>query len=164
MKKILIVEDDKKIAQLEQVYLEMSGYETTCVYDGAIVEETVRNGSYDLILLDIMLPNCNGYTICERLRKETEIPILMVTAMGESLDIIRGLGLGADDYITKPFDPAQLVARVKAHLTRYERLVGKESRKENVSGTEQKIEIRNICIYPESWKVYVDDKEIRLPN
>ena len=124
MKKILIVEDDKKIAQLEQAYLEMSGYETFCVYDGADVEAEAEKNQYDLILLDLMLPNCSGHTICENLRKKSDIPILMVTALGESVDVIRGLGLGADDYITKPFDPAQLVARVKAHLERYERIWG----------------------------------------
>ncbi len=163
MKRILIVEDDKKIAQLEQAYLEMSGYETTCVYDGAYVEAEVENGSYDLILLDLMLPNCSGHTICENLRKKTDIPILMVTALGESVDVIRGLGLGADDYITKPFDPAQLVARVKAHLERYDRLITRFAERQEVS-QESKITVQNICIYPENWKVYVEGEEVRLPG
>ena len=159
MKKILIVEDDKKIAQLEQAYLEMGGYETFCVYDGADVEAEAEKNQYDLILLDLMLPNCSGHTICENLRKKTDIPILMVTALGESVDVIRGLGLGADDYITKPFDPAQLVARVKAHLERYERLVGKSSEKKEEL-PESRITVQNVCIYPENWKVYVDGKEV----
>ena len=163
MKKILIVEDDKKIAQLEQAYLEMGGYETFCVYDGADVEAETEKNQYDLILLDLMLPNCSGHTICENLRKKTDIPILMVTALGESVDVIRGLGLGADDYITKPFDPAQLVARVKAHLERYERLVGKAPEKKEEL-PESKITVQNVCIYPENWKVYVDGKEVRLPG
>ena len=151
MKKILIVEDDKKIAQLEQAYLEMSGYETFCVYDGADVEVEAEKNQYDLILLDLMLPNCSGHTICENLRKKTDIPILMVTALGESVDVIRGLGLGADDYITKPFDPAQLVARVKAHLKRYERLVGKAPEKKEEL-PESKITVQNVCIYPKTGK------------
>ena len=163
MKKILIVEDDKKIAQLEQAYLEMSGYETSCVYDGACVEAEVEQGNYDLILLDLMLPNCSGHTICMHLREKTDIPILMVTALGESVDVIRGLGLGADDYITKPFDPAQLVARVKAQLARYERLAGKTAAMEDTT-RKSKITVQNICIYPENWKVYVDGEEVRLPG
>ena len=118
MKKILIVEDDKKIAQLEQAYLEMGGYETFCVYDGADVEAEAEKNQYDLILLDLMLPNCSGHTICENLRKKTDIPILMVTALGESVDVIRGLGLGADDYITKPFNILELKARIRALLRR----------------------------------------------
>lgn len=122
MKKILIVEDDKKIAQLEQDYLESFGYDTEIVTDGALVIKTLEHSSYDLVLLDLMLPNMSGYDICRQIRDQIDIPILMVTARTESIDVIRGLGLGADDYITKPFDPSQLVARVRSHLKRYERL------------------------------------------
>ena len=122
MKKILIVEDDKKIAQLEQDYLESFGYDTEIVTDGALVIKTLKHSSYDLVLLDLMLPNMSGYDICRQIRDQIDIPILMVTARTESIDVIRGLGLGADDYITKPFDPSQLVARVRSHLKRYERL------------------------------------------
>lgn len=122
MKKILIVEDDKKIAQLEQDYLESFGYDTEIVTDGALVIKTLEHSSYDLVLLDLMLPNMSGYDICRQIRDQIDIPILMVTARTGSIDVIRGLGLGADDYITKPFDPSQLVARVRSHLKRYERL------------------------------------------
>ncbi|MBP3489772.1 MAG: response regulator transcription factor [Roseburia sp.] len=163
MSRILIVEDDRKIAQLEQLYLEMSGYETNIVADGSKVEEETDQNRYDLILLDLMLPKTDGMTICQNIREKTDIPILMVTAKTESLDVIRGLGLGADDYITKPFDPAQLVARVKAHLARYERLKG------NSGGEEKKkdrkvIEIGDITLIPENWKVYRRGAEIKLPG
>ena len=124
MGKIMIAEDDVKIAQLEQDYLESNGYETKIVGDGAMVIAELKKGGYDLILLDIMLPNCSGYDICRSVREDIDIPILMVTARTEGIDVIRGLGLGADDYITKPFDPSQLVARVRSHLRRYQRLTG----------------------------------------
>lgn len=122
MAKILIVEDDKKIAQLEKDYLESSGYEADVIEDGTQVIPELKKNSYDLILLDLMLPGLSGYDICRTIRDEIDIPILMVTARSEAADIIRGLGLGADDYITKPFDPSQLIARVRSHLKRYARL------------------------------------------
>ena len=124
MERILVVEDDEKIAQLERDYLESSRYETALVRDGLQVIPELLERHYDLVLLDVMLPGCSGYDICRRVRDEIDIPILMVTARTESADVIRGLGLGADDYITKPFDPSQLVARVRSHLKRYARLKG----------------------------------------
>lgn len=114
MEKILIVEDDRKIAELERDYLEINGYETYLLTDGTQVIPQLKKGGYDLVLLDIMLPGISGYEICRRVREEIDVPILMVTARAEAVDVIRGLGLGADDYITKPFDPSQLVARVRA--------------------------------------------------
>lgn len=122
MSRILIVEDDRKIAQLESDYLESNGYETKIIEDGKKALSELKTNHYDLILLDLMLPGCSGYDICRKIRDEIDIPILMVTARTEGVDVIRGLGLGADDYITKPFDPSQLVARVRSHLKRYERL------------------------------------------
>ena len=119
MAKILIAEDDRKIAELERDYLESNGYETVLVEDGTRVIPELEAEEYDLLLLDIMLPGCSGYEICRKIRDEIDIPILMVTARAEAVDVIRGLGLGADDYITKPFDPSQLVARVRSHLQRY---------------------------------------------
>lgn len=104
-----------------------SGYETTLISDGTKVVEELKTNQYELLLLDIMLPGCNGYDICRAVRDEIDIPILMVTARAEAVDVIRGLGLGADDYITKPFDPLQLVARVRAHLNRYNRLTEKKA-------------------------------------
>ena len=119
MKRILIVEDDQDIAVLEKDYLEASGYTADIVSDGAIVVSTILRGEYDLILLDLMLPNYSGYDICREIRGKIDVPILMVTARTESADKIKGLGLGADDYIAKTFDPAELDARVKSHLKRF---------------------------------------------
>ena len=128
MSKLLIVEDDKEIAMLERDYLELSGFETKVVDDGNQAAQLALTGEYDLILLDLMLPGCDGLDVCCRIRDRVDVPILMVTARSESVDKIRGLGLGADDYVAKPFDPAELVARVKAHLSRYKRLTGGRGR------------------------------------
>jgi len=163
MSKILIVEDDKKIARLEQDYLEINGYEVDVINDGGLAVNSILKGDYDLILLDLMLPNCDGYAICREIREEVDIPLLMVTARTESIDVILGLGLGADDYIMKPFDPAQLVARVKSHLKRYERLANK-NKEENALPDGAVIEINNLRILTNSWRVYVDGNELKLPN
>lgn len=122
MPKILIAEDDPNIARLEADYLEMNGFQTEIIGNGAKVIPALEQEQYLLLLLDVMLPGVSGYDICRSIRGRIDIPILMVTARSESSDIIRGLGLGADDYITKPFDPSELVARVRSHLNRYERL------------------------------------------
>lgn len=164
MSKILIVEDDKKIAQLEQDYLEINGYESDIIYDGGLAVSTILKGNYDLVLLDLMLPNYDGHSICREIREKIDIPILMVTAKTESTDVIRGLGLGADDYITKPFDPAQLVARVKSHLKRYDRLTGKSLEEKKHREDENEIKVNNIRILTNSWKVYVGGQELKLPN
>ena len=160
MSRILIVEDDQEIAMLERDYLEIEGFETILVADGEEAVAAALGERYDLILLDLMLPGCNGYEICRRIRDKVDVPILMVTARTESVDKIRGLGLGADDYIAKPFDPAELVARVKAHLSRYTRLTsGGESR-----GEPDRITVGDVEILPRSWKVYKAGRELRLPN
>lgn len=162
MEKILIVEDDRKIAELERDYLESNGYETAILADGSQVIPELENNSYDLVLLDVMLPGCSGYEICRRIRDEIDIPILMVTARTEAVDVIRGLGLGADDYITKPFDPSQLVARVRSHLRRYARLTGgKHAEDREESG---RITVGDVVIEPKTWKVWKKDKELKLPN
>lgn len=162
--KILIAEDDKRIAQLESDYLEMNGYETCMVYDGAEVIPELEKNAYDLILLDLMLPNVSGYDICRKIRDEIDIPILMVTARTESVDVIRGLGLGADDYITKPFDPSQLVARVRSHLKRYQRLTSGRKEEKPVQGQTEQIHIQDVVIEPKTWKVWKSGKELKLPN
>ena len=161
MSKILIVEDDEKIAQLECDYLESNGYETVWIADGGKVISELRRREYDLLLLDIMLPGCSGYDICRQIRDEIDIPILMVTARTEGVDVIRGLGLGADDYITKPFDPSQLVARVRSHLKRYARLT-KERDKEEAAA--ERIRIQDLVIEPKTWKVWKGETELKLPN
>lgn len=122
MAKILIIEDDADIAGIERDYLELSGYEVVIRADGASGLSTALSDSYDLLLLDLMLPEVDGFTICRAVREKKDIPILMVTALGKDVDKIRGLGFGADDYIEKPFSPSVLVARVKAHLAQYQRL------------------------------------------
>ena len=162
MEKILIAEDDRKIAELERDYLEINGYVTRIVENGAEVIPELKKGSYALVLLDIMLPGCNGYEICRTIRDEIDIPILMVTARAEAADIIRGLGLGADDYITKPFDPSQLVARVRSHLKRYGRLTGQKHGKRADSG--EKIFIQDVVIESKTWRAWKGEKELKLPN
>lgn len=159
-KYILIIEDDEDISMIEEAYLQASGFRTKIVTDGDAAEAAFLKEQFDLILLDLMLPGRSGYELCRQFRKETDIPILMVTARTESVDKIRGLGLGADDYIAKPFDPAELVARVNANLRQYERLSGKKDSTEDAD----EIVIGDLKILVNSWKVYKGDKEIRFPN
>ena len=161
MSKILIVEDDVEIAMLERDYLEIEGFETQTVSDGETAVEAALTGGFDLLLLDLMLPGCNGYDVCRRIRDRVDIPILMVTARTDSVDKIRGLGLGADDYIAKPFDPAELVARVKAHLSRYARLTGTSVKKPPET---QVLTVGDVQIFPQSWKVFKAGREIKMPN
>lgn len=160
MSKILIVEDDAEIAMLEKDYLEMNDFETEIIANGKEAVFALLEGGYDLVLLDLMLPGQNGYDICREIRDKINIPILMVTARTESVDKIRGLGLGADDYIAKPFDPAELVARVKSHLNRYRRLTGSSKN----GNDEYEIHIADLRILPRSWKVYKYGYEIKFPN
>ena len=160
MSKILIIEDDSEIAMLERDYLEIEGFETTVIADGEAAAEEALRGGYDLLLLDLMLPGCNGYDICRRVRDRIDVPILMVTARTDSVDKIRGLGLGADDYIAKPFDPAELVARVKSHLSRYARLTGSGGGQ----AEQDAITVGDVHILPRSWKVYKGGRELKMPN
>ena len=158
MTRILIAEDDPEIAMLERDYLEMEGYGVSIVDNGQQAVTEALKGEYGLILLDLMLPGYSGYDVCRLVRDKIDVPILMVTARSESVDKIRGLGLGADDYIPKPFDPAELVARVKAHLSRYARLTGGGQ-----SGPEV-IDLGSVQILPQSWRVLKNGQEIRMPN
>ncbi|SEG44256.1 response regulator transcription factor [Paenibacillus sp. UNC499MF] len=155
MKSILIVEDERLIAELQRDYLEVHGFRVEIAEDGEKGLRLALTGEYDLILLDLMIPRIGGFEVCRKIREERDIPILMVTAKKEDIDIIRGLGLGADDYITKPFKPAELVARVKAHLARYERLIGPSRKKEEVS-------IRELVIHSDSRRVFLRGREITL--
>ncbi len=127
MSKILIVEDEESIAELEKDYLELSGFEVEIENRGDTGLERALKEEFDLFILDLMLPGTDGFEICKRIRQVKNTPILMVSAKKDDIDKIRGLGLGADDYITKPFSPSELVARVKAHLSRYDRLIGSGS-------------------------------------
>lgn len=155
MKKILIVEDDQDIAEIERDYLNVSGYETDITDNGMTSLSMLENSDYALVFLDLMLPGMNGFEVCKRMREKTDIPILFVTARREDIDKIRGLGLGGDDYIEKPFSPGVLVARVKAHLAQYERLKGK---KDSV------IQVGKFSINTDSHRVFKDEKEIELRN
>ena len=151
MSRILIIEDDRSIAELERDYLEINGFETTICDDGQQGLKEALDGEYDLIILDLMLPGADGFEICRIVREKKNTPIIIVSAKHEDIDKIRGLGLGADDYITKPFSPGEMVARVKAHLNRYERLVG-QSRSEV-------LEIRGLKIDRTSRQVWLNGEE-----
>ncbi len=161
-RRILIAEDDADISMVEEAYLESAGFETKIVTDGIQVVEILEKEEFDLILLDLMLPGKSGYEICREIRDKLDIPILMVTARTESVDKIRGLGVGADDYISKPFDPAELVARVHANLRQYDRMAQKVSQDE-CDGADE-IRIQDLRILVNSWKVYKNDKELKFPN
>ncbi|MCP3742523.1 response regulator transcription factor [Rossellomorea sp. BNER] len=127
MKKVLLIEDDISIAELQRDYLEINDFRVDIQHTGDAGLQLALKGNHDLIILDIMLPGLNGFEICKQIRAVKNIPILLVSAKKEDIDKIRGLGLGADDYITKPFSPSELVARVKAHIARYERLAGNQT-------------------------------------
>lgn len=153
MSKILIIEDEISIAELEKDYLELSGFEVNIETSGDSGLKTALEKEFDLILLDVMLPEIDGFEICRQIRDKKNTPILMVSAKKDDIDKIRGLGLGADDYITKPFSPSELVARVKAHLARYERLIG--------SGIQENemIEIRGLKIDKTARRVFLNGEE-----
>ncbi len=153
MSKVLIIEDEVAIADLEKDYLELSGFEVEIENSGDVGLEKALQEEFDMYILDLMLPGADGFEICRQIREVKNTPILMVSAKKDDIDKIRGLGLGADDYITKPFSPSELVARVKAHLARYERLIG-SSQQENDT-----IEIRGIKIDKTARRVWVNEEE-----
>ena len=156
MSRILIVEDDISIAELEKDYLELSSFEVQIAGDGETGWELARQGGFDLYILDVMLPGLDGFELCSRIRSSQDVPILLVTAKKDDIDKIRGLGLGADDYITKPFSPGELLARVKAHLGRYDRLTGVQGTKNEI------IEIRGLKIDRTARRVWVNGEEVNL--
>ena len=153
MSRILIVEDAVAIADLEKDYLELSGFEVEIENDGKSGLERALNEDFDLFILDLMLPEVDGFEICRQIREKKNTPILMVSAKKDDIDKIRGLGLGADDYVTKPFSPSELVARVKAHLARYERLIGSNVPENDI------VEIRGIRIDKTARRVWVNGEE-----
>lgn len=157
MEKILIVEDDLDIAELERDYLEANGFAVAIAGDGLAGEKAALDEKVDLVLLDIMLPGMDGFQVCRRIREKRNIPILLVSARQEDVDKIRGLGLGADDYIVKPFSPGELVARVKAHLQRYRQLTGQHS-------GDQLLRRKDLTIDRKGHHVYLKGKEIAMPN
>ena len=153
MSKILIVEDEEAIADLEKDYLELSGFEVEIASDGTLGLKKALEEEFQLVILDLMLPGVDGFEICRQIREVKNIPIIMVSAKKDDIDKIRGLGLGADDYMTKPFSPSELVARVKAHLNRYERLVSSNVKENSI------IEIRGIKIDKTTRRVWVNGEE-----
>lgn len=157
MQNILIIEDDPDIAAIERDYLTLNDYQVEIAPDGERGLSRGLSGEFDLILLDVMLPGIDGFTVCQRLRQQIDTPILMVTARREDIDKIRGLGLGADDYVEKPFSPSVLVARVKAHLARYARLT--QTQKKTAE-----IRIGGIRLNTDTHRVYVNEREVELKN
>ena len=153
MSRILIVEDEVAIADLEKDYLELSGFEVEIENDGKSGLNRALSEDFDLFILDLMLPEVDGFEICRQIREKKNTPILMVSAKKDDIDKIRGLGLGADDYVTKPFSPSELVARVKAHLARYERLIGSNVPENDI------VEIRGIRIDKTARRVWVNGEE-----
>ena len=156
MSRILIVEDEVAIADLEKDYLELSGFEVEIENDGTKGLERALHEEFDLFILDLMLPGVDGFEICKKIREIKNTPILMVSAKKDDIDKIRGLGLGADDYVTKPFSPSELVARVKAHLARYERLIGSNMPQNDI------IEIRGIKIDKTARRVRLNGEEKQI--
>ncbi len=156
MSNILIIEDEIAIAELERDYLELSGFSVEIEGNGLDGLERALNEDFDLFILDLMLPGVDGFEICRQIRENKNTPIIIISAKKDDIDKIRGLGLGADDYITKPFSPSELVARVKSHLTRYERLVGETQSQNEI------VEIRGIKIDKTARRVYVNGEEKTL--
>ncbi len=153
MSKVLIVEDEIAIADLEKDYLELSGFEVEIENDGIVGLKRALEEEFDMFILDLMLPGVDGFEICRQIREEKNTPILMVSAKKDDIDKIRGLGLGADDYITKPFSPSEMVARVKAHLARYERLIASNTPENDM------VEIRGIRIDKTARRVWINGEE-----
>lgn len=158
MSKILIIEDEVAIADLEKDYLELSGFEVETENQGDIGLERALKEDFSLIVLDLMLPGVDGFEICRKIRETKNTPIIIVSAKKDDIDKIRGLGMGADDYMTKPFSPSEMVARVKAHLARYERLVSSGMPNNDI------IEIRGIKIDKTARRVWVNGEETNFTS
>lgn len=157
MKKVLIIEDEISIAELERDYFEINGFTADIEACGERGIERVKKEDYDLVILDLMLPGIDGFEVCRRIRNTKEIPLLIVSARKEDIDKIRGLGLGADDYLTKPFSPGELIARAKAHLARYERLTRKTEQRDE-------IRIRGLYIDKAARRVQINGSEVTLTS
>ena len=155
MKSVLIIEDDLNIAELERDYLKLNGFKAEIAVDGVRGLQKALSENFDVLIVDLMLPNKDGFEIIREVRRKLEIPVIVVSAKSEDIDKIRGLDFGADDYLTKPFSPAELVARVKSHINRYERLKGKSTSMDIISH-------RGLEINTSSHKVYVNGKEVQM--
>ena len=159
MGNVLVVEDDQLIAELERDYLEAAGFEVKLIFNGNEGLSKALAGGWDAMILDVMLPGRNGFDVCREVRKSINLPVIMVTAKKEDVDKIRGLGLGADDYLVKPFSPAELVARVKSHIQIHERLLEQKVQQQDIG-----IIIKNMTIFPKARRVYLNGEELLLPN
>ncbi|MCL1819975.1 MAG: response regulator transcription factor [Oscillospiraceae bacterium] len=157
MTNILIIEDDREIAALQRDYLQMAGFEVTIRGDGISGLEAAKSGTYDLLVLDIMLPGLDGFDVLKKLRETSDVPVILLSAKSEDIDKIRGLGLGADDYMNKPFSPGELVARIRAHLSRFERLTGIGANKPR-----PKLTVRGLEVDREDRRVTLRGKECVL--
>jgi len=155
MRRILVLEDDHAIADLERDYLEAAGYSVTWEADGQKGLEALLSGNFELALIDLMLPGLSGFEVCRRVRETKDLPLLVVSALSSDLDKVKALGLGADDFVTKPFSPAELTARVQAHLARYDRLTRAEEPAESWS-------VRGLEMNRASRQVWRDGREIIL--
>lgn len=158
--RILIVDDEKEIRDLVEIYLKGEGYETIKAEDGEEALEVLRNNEVDLVILDIMMPKLNGVEACMKIREEREMPIIMLSAKSEDVDKILGLNMGADDYLTKPFNPLELVARVKSQLRRYYRFKSKTQITEEENF--QVITIDELTLNCDTHEVFLGEKEIKL--
>jgi len=157
MNRVLVIEDEPEIATLERDYLVANGYEVELRRDGVSGLNEALSGLYDLIVLDIMLPGMDGFAVLLHLREKIDAPVIILSAKSEDIDKIRGLGLGADDYMLKPFSPSELVARVRAHISRYDRLTGKRKADERFT-----VELRNLFIDKNDRRVTVHGAEVQL--
>ena len=155
-KRILIIEDDLDICLIEETYLQAAMYQTTTLHNGLNIEALLQKEHFDLVLLDIMLPGIDGYELCKIIRRLSDIPIIMVTAKNQTIDKITGLNLGSDDFIAKPFDPAELVARVNANIRQYNRLKKGQD--------EERIQVGQLTILTKNWRVFKNNQELKLPH
>jgi len=155
VKRVLIIEDDANIAELEKDYLELNAYQVDIENNGSSGLKKALTGIYDLVIVDLMLPGKDGYEIIKGIREEVEIPVIVISAKSEDINKIRGLGYGADDYITKPFSPAELVARIKSHIERYQRLMGKKTAVDIINH-------KGLEIQTSSHRVFVNGKEVPM--
>lgn len=164
MSRILIIEDEAGIARFVELELKHEGNEVEKAADGREGLDKALSGSFDLILLDVMLPGLNGMEVLRRLRQEKDTPVIMLTARDAVMDKVAGLDAGADDYITKPFDPSQLVARVRSHLKRYERLTTRHKEREEKENAQEQIKVEDVVIEPQTWRVWKAGEEVKLPH
>lgn len=162
MKRILIIEDDPYIAELQKDYFGLHDFEVEISHDGEEGLQKALNGNYDLLILDLQLPGASGFEICKKVREQQEIPVLIVSAKNEEVDKIRGFGLGADDFVTKPFSPSELVARAKAHLARYERFTRDRGEREAAVEEPSVLQIRELSIHKAAYRVFIHNREVTL--